>query len=71
MHIVAGRMNARQKRRILNPGWADVKMAYELIELFNRSKTQQVANAKLSKTLPDPSELKIPPPPNCQLPPQN
>jgi len=67
MHIVAGRMNGRENRRILNPGWADINKAHKLI----RSTTQQAPNAKLSKTLPNPSELKIPPPPNCPIPPQN
>ena len=71
MHIVAGKMNARQKRRILNPGWADVRKAYELIEFFNRPTAQQTSSAKFSKTLPNPSELKIPPPPNCSLLPKN
>ncbi|CBY22790.1 unnamed protein product [Oikopleura dioica] len=27
MHIVAGRMNGRENRRILNPGWADINKA--------------------------------------------
>ena len=68
MHIVSGKMNAKQRKRILNPGWTDIEKAYELIDFFDLSSK---ARAPASMNLPNPSELNIPPPPpsKCSLPP--
>ena len=61
-------MNSAQKRRILNPGWADIEKAYKLIDFFDLSSK---ARAPTTIKLPNPSELNIPPPPpsKCSLPP--